>query len=148
MAVICMTSNLGARESRSGFHAASQHDHVGAVRAHFRPELLGRLDAIVSFRPLGQAEVERIVTLEIEKVRRRPGLVARHLELQLSPKARARLAERGFDARLGARPLRRLIEDAVIAPLAVRMSAEPSFRDRAIEITTADESPGPDAIVV
>ncbi len=151
MAVIVMTSNLGARESRSGFGSAGgTADHAAAVRAHFRPELLGRLDHVVSFRPLGHAEVERIVTLEIEKVRRRPGLVARHLELRLTPRARARLAERGFDARLGARPLRRLIEDAVIAPLAVRMAGEPSFRDRPVEIVAADEvaENAADAIVV
>jgi ATP-dependent Clp protease ATP-binding subunit ClpC len=142
MAVIVMTSNLGARESRSGFGAGAGvggADHAAAVRAHFRPELLGRLDHVVSFRPLGPAEIERIVTLEIDKLRRRPGLVARRLELRLSPRARARLAERGFDARLGARPLRRLIEDAVIAPLAVRMAGEPDFRERAVAIVTADE---------
>jgi ATP-dependent Clp protease ATP-binding subunit ClpC len=140
MAVICMTSNLGARESRAGFGGASQSDHIGAVRAHFRPELLGRLDHVVSFRPLGPAEVERIVTLEIEKIRRRPGLITRKLDLRLSPRARARLASLGFDARLGARPLKRLIEDSVVAPLAVRMAADPALRDRAIDIVAADET--------
>jgi ATP-dependent Clp protease ATP-binding subunit ClpC len=150
MAIIVMTSNLGARESRSGFGSAGgTADHAAAVRAHFRPELLGRLDHVVSFKPLGLPEVERIVTLEIEKVRKRPGLVARRLELRLSARARTRLAERGFDARLGARPLRRLIEDAVIAPLAVRMAAEPAFRDRPVEVVVADEAlSDPDAIVV
>jgi ATP-dependent Clp protease ATP-binding subunit ClpC len=140
MAVICLTSNLGARESRAGFGGGAQADHAAAVRAHFRPELLGRLDHVVSFRPLGPGEVERIVTLELDKVRRRPGLVARRLELRATPRARTRLAERGFDARLGARPLRRLIEEAVVAPLAVRMSAEPGFRDRAVDVVAADEA--------
>jgi ATP-dependent Clp protease ATP-binding subunit ClpC len=149
MAVICLTSNLGARESRAGFGGGAHADHVAAVRAHFRPELLGRLDHVVPFRPLGPAEVERIVTLELEKVRRRPGLVARRLELHATPRARARLAERGFDAKLGARPLRRLIEEAVVGPLAVRMSADPSFRDRAVEVVAADETPdAPDRIRV
>ena len=149
MAVICLTSNLGARESRAGFGGGggAASDHVAAVRAHFRPELLGRLDHVVPFRPLGPGEVERIVTLELEKVRRRPGLVARRLELRATPRARARLAERGFDAKLGARPLRRLIEEAVVAPLAVRMSAEPGFRDRPVDVVAAGEG-GDDSIVV
>ncbi|MCE9575880.1 MAG: AAA family ATPase [Deltaproteobacteria bacterium] len=149
MAVIAMTSNLGARESRAGFGSSGTADHLGAVRAHFRPELLGRLDQVVSFNPLTPPDIERIVSLELDKVRQRPGLVGRRLVLHVSPRARARLAERGFDAKLGARPLRRLIEEIVVAPLAVRMAADPDLRDRPIGIVTADDaSTSPDDIMV
>ena len=153
MAVVVMTSNLGARESRSrggllagsaaGDDAASS-SYLAAVRQHFRPELFARLDHVVAFRALEPGDVARIVTLEIDKVRRRPGLVERRLELGLSEAARHRLAERGFDARMGARPLRRLIEDAVVAPLAVRMAADPELRGRVVSVITEAEAIGRD----
>jgi ATP-dependent Clp protease ATP-binding subunit ClpC len=141
MTVIVMTSNLGARESKAtGFASAGGADYVGAVRGHFRPELLGRIDHIVSFRALAPADIERIVDLELEKVRRRPGLVVRRLALRVTPAARAVLAARGFDPRMGARPLRRLIEEVVVTPLAVQMAADASFRDREVVVGTAAES--------
>ena len=104
------------------------------MRGHFRPELLGRIDHIVSFRALAPADIERIVDLELDKVRRRPGLVVRRLSLQVTQAARARLAEHGFDPKMGARPLRRLIEEVVVTPLAVRMAADPEFREREIVV--------------
>jgi len=143
MTVIVMTSNLGARESRAtGFAGHAAPDYVGAVRAHFRPELLGRLDHVVSFHALAPADIERIVDLELDKVRRRAGLVGRNLRLAVSPAARAALAARGFDPRMGARPLRRLIEEAVVTPLAVRMAADPAFRDREVAVVAAFELGG------
>jgi ATP-dependent Clp protease ATP-binding subunit ClpA len=84
--------------------------------------------------------LERIVDLELDKLRARPGFIARNLRLELSPAARARLASLGHDAKLGARPLRRTIEDLVVAPLAERMAREPSWRDAIIRIATRDES--------
>ncbi len=90
----------------------------------------------MSFRALEPADIEQIVDLELDKVRKRPGLVVRRLTLRATPAARARLAERGFDPRMGARPLRRLIEEAVVTPLAVRMAGDPGFRDREVVVTT------------
>jgi ATP-dependent Clp protease ATP-binding subunit ClpC len=148
MTVIVMTSNLGARESKAtGFANTGQADYLGAVRGHFRPELLGRIDHVVSFRALAPADIERIVDLELDKVRRRPGLVVRRLTLRATPAARARLAERGFDPRMGARPLRRLIEEAVVTPLAVRMAADPAFRDREVVVTTDPSGQGEELVV-
>ena len=141
MAVIVMTSNLGATgRAAAGFGADATPDHAAAVRAHFRPELIGRLDHVVSFRALGPADIERIVELEVAKVRKRPGLPQRNLSLWLSAPARAWLATRGFDAKMGARPLRRLIEEVVVAPLAVRMAANPTLRDRQVGVVTAGEA--------
>jgi ATP-dependent Clp protease ATP-binding subunit ClpC len=142
MAVIVMTSNLGARESKAtGFAAQPHADYVGAVRGHFRPELLGRIDHVVSFQPLAPADILRIVDLEIDKVRRRAGLAVRRISLRLTGAAREALAAAGFDARLGARPLRRLIEEVVVTPLAVRMAADPGYRDREV-VVAADAEPG------
>lgn len=142
MAVIVMTTNLGAADPRpAGFSSdpALAADYGQAIRNFFRPELLGRLDAIVSFKPLPPDALEQIVELELAKLRQRPGLVARALRLTVTPSARARLALLGHDPRLGARPLRRTIEDLIVAPIAERMARDPSWRDATIQIATASE---------
>ena len=84
---------------------------MGDLRAHFRPEFLNRVDEIVLFTPLTLAEIERIVDLQIEDVRRR--LADRHLTLELSDEARAFIAREGYDAVYGARPLKRFIQREV-----------------------------------
>ncbi len=150
MAVIVMTTNLGSADPRpSGFSADPDAalDHGAALRAFFRPELLGRLDAVVTFQPLGKAALEKIVELELAKLRARPGIIARNLTLEMTPLARARLAELGHDPKLGARPLRRTIEDLVVAPLAERMSRTPTWRDATIRIQAASESGSADITI-
>ena len=140
MALIVMTTNLGAADPvPAGFSADpdAAPDPTSAIRGFFRPELIGRLDAIVRFAPLSPAALEKIVDLELAKLRARPGLVARGLALELAPEARARLAQLGYDPRLGARPLRRTIEDLVVAPIAERMARDPAWRDRTVRIATA-----------
>ena len=142
MAVIVMTTNLGAADPRpAGFSSspAETADHLGAIRAFFRPELLGRIDSVLSFKPLPPAALEKIVELELDKLRRRPGLVARNLRLEMTPGARARLAQLGHDPKLGARPLRRTIEDLVVAPIAERMARDPTWRDQTVRITAAPD---------
>ena len=143
MAVIVMTTNLGAADPRPpGFSSdpdATSLITSGPIRKFFRPELLGRLDQIVSFRPLPPAALEKIVELELAKLRQRPGLIARNLRLELTPGARGRLAALGHDPELGARPLRRTIEDLVVAPIADRMAGDPTWRDATIRIATAGE---------
>jgi ATP-dependent Clp protease ATP-binding subunit ClpC len=143
MAVIVMTTNLGAAEPRAaGFSSApdAPSDPGGAIKSFFRPELIGRLDAVVPFRPLPPQALERIVDLELDKIRSRPGFVARNLRIELSPAARSRLASLGHDPRLGARPLRRTLEDLVVAPLAERIAGDPSWRDATVRIATAGEA--------
>ena len=150
MAVIVMTTNLGAADPRpTGFTSDGDlgPDHVGAIRKFFRPELLGRLDAIVPFKPLPPAALERIVELELAKLRQRPGLVARNLRLEMTPRARRRLAELGHDPKLGARPLRRTIEDLVVAPLAERMARSPEWRDATVWIAAKGERTEADVLV-
>jgi ATP-dependent Clp protease ATP-binding subunit ClpC len=143
MSLIVMTTNLGAADPRpAGFSSdpSAATDPSGAIKSFFRPELIGRLDSVVAFRPLPPAALERIVELELDKLRVRPGFVARNLRLELSPAARSRLAALGHDAKLGARPLRRTIEDLVVAPLAERMAREPSWRDQTITIAARGEA--------
>jgi ATP-dependent Clp protease ATP-binding subunit ClpC len=141
-ALIVMTTNLGAADPRPpGFSSepGAGPDPSGAIRQFFRPELIGRLDAIVPFRPLAPSALERIVDLELGKLRARPGLVARNLRLVVSPAARTRLAQLGHDPKLGARPLRRTIEDLLVAHLADRMARDPRWRDATVHVGVPGE---------
>jgi ATP-dependent Clp protease ATP-binding subunit ClpC len=151
MAVIVMTTNLGAADpSPPGFTADADAgpDPTDAIRAFFRPELLGRVDATIAFRRLPKPALERIVDLELDKLRARPGLVARGIHVAITPAARTRLAALGHDPRLGARPLRRTIEDLVVGPLADRMSRDPLWKDATVRICTASEGLQGETIVV
>jgi len=144
MAMIVMTTNLGAAApAPAGFSSASEHglvaDHVAAIRNFFRPELLGRIDSIISFKPLAPSALEKIVELELAKLSLRPGFLARNLRLEMTPGARAKLALLGHDPKLGARPLRRTIEDLVVAPIAERMARDPAWREATIRITAAPD---------
>ena len=140
MAVIVMTSNLGATQVRtSGFGSRGTRDYLRSVMRHFRPEFFNRLDHILAFRSLERADVERIVDLELASVSRRIGLERRQLRLRLTDAARVALARAGHDPKMGARPLRRVIEERVVTPLAVTMAEDPSFRECEIAIACADE---------
>ena len=142
MSMIVMTTNLGAATpAPAGFSSSPDAgaDHASVIRNFFRPELLGRIDSIISFKPLAPPALERIVELELDKLRKRPGLLARNLRLEMTPGARARLALLGHDPKLGARPLRRTIEDLVVAPIAERMARDPAWREATIRITAAPE---------
>ncbi len=141
MTVIAMTSNLGARTTaRPGFGDRRGGDYAAAVRNHFRPEFVGRLDHVLAFSPLGPDSIQTIVDLEIAKVAGRVGLERRHLTLRLTDAARTALAAAGHDPHLGARPLKRLIEDRIVAPLAVRLAAEPTLANAEIVIAGRDET--------
>jgi ATP-dependent Clp protease ATP-binding subunit ClpB len=106
--VIMLTSNLGGRGPRENVMAA--------VKAHFRPELLNRLDDTLLFAPLGRETVEPIVRLQLSSLTRL--LAEQRVRLQVSDAAVARLAEEGYDPEYGARPLKRLIQNKVQDPLA------------------------------
>jgi len=135
MTILVMTSNLGAGgKGPVGFGDAPEATYVRAVRQHFRPEFFNRIDHVVSFRSLTQADVLRVVDLEIDKANQRTGLLRRNLRLQVHPEARALLARLGYHPTHGARPLKRVIEERVITPVAARMAQDAAFRDRDIHV--------------
>ncbi|MEU0797339.1 ATP-dependent chaperone ClpB [Amycolatopsis sp. NPDC005961] len=115
--VIIMTSNIGSQHlldgvTSSGEIKAEARDAVLAeLRHHFRPEFLNRLDDTVLFTPLGLPEIERIVELQFDQLRRR--LAEQGITVELTPAARQFIAGRGFDPVYGARPLRRYISHEV-----------------------------------
>lgn len=119
-AVFILTSNLGGRllaeHAVAGITESVRESVMTEVRAAFRPEFLNRLDEIVLFRPLGEAEVSTIATLLLAALNRR--LEARRIRIELDDKAIAWVADRGFDPVYGARPLRRTLQREVETPLA------------------------------
>ena len=111
--VIIMTSNIGSQYLVQDAVAGGEIKPdvrelvLGEMRAHFRPEFLNRLDDIVLFKPLTEAEIERIVDLMLDDVRAR--LADRQMRLEVTEDAQRFIAQQGFDPVYGARPLRRFI---------------------------------------
>jgi len=128
-AIIVLTSNLGTRGARGRLGMAlagaeperierDERRYRDAVLAAFRPELVNRLDQIVVFHPLGPAEIARVAEIAVGRLAERRGLTQSGVSLDISPRALERLADRGFSAELGARALRRHLEDALMKPAA------------------------------
>jgi ATP-dependent Clp protease ATP-binding subunit ClpB len=120
--LVVMTSNLGSswilEMGAEQHHEMEERVHL-ALREHFRPEFLNRLDEIVIFHALTRDDLARIVDLQAEGLRRL--LADRGLGLALTAAARARLAEEGDDPHYGARPLKRAIQRRLQNPLAMRL---------------------------
>jgi ATP-dependent Clp protease ATP-binding subunit ClpC len=141
MTVIIMTSNLGVSNTQAvGFGDSGGQGFVRSVRQHFRPEFFNRIDRVIAFKPLLRQDVLAIVDLELEKAGERTGLKRRNLRLVVDADARGWLAETGHHPTLGARPLKRLIEERVIAPVAATLARSPGVRDRAIPVVRAGTS--------
>ena len=120
--ILVLTSNLGSHVLAGDLPEATKKAAVlDAVRAHFKPEFLNRLDDIVVFDPLTTAELAPIVDIQIAALARR--LEARRLSLDVSEAAREWLAINGFDPQYGARPLRRLVQTALGDQLAKALLA-------------------------
>jgi ATP-dependent Clp protease ATP-binding subunit ClpB len=116
-----MTSNLGSQWiTERGLSEDEIRERVmDAVRTHFRPELVNRIDEIVIFHALGLEQIQRIVEIQLRGLRER--LAERKMSLELTPAAEAELARAGFDPVYGARPLKRTIQKQLVQPLAVRL---------------------------
>jgi ATP-dependent Clp protease ATP-binding subunit ClpB len=115
--VVIMTSNIGSPYLLEGLTPDGEIAEdararvLAELRDHFRPEFLNRVDDVVLFKPLTRTEIERIVVLQLEDVRRR--LADRRIDLVLTEDARRLIAEAGYDPVYGARPLRRYIQREV-----------------------------------
>jgi len=127
--VIIMTSNLGSQyltELTPDDYGEIRERVLEALRGHFRPEFLNRVDEAIIFRPLGLEQITRIVDIQLAHLRRR--LADRRLEIELTPAAREYLARVGYDPAYGARPLKRVIQSRVLDPLALAV-LQGEFRD-------------------
>jgi ATP-dependent Clp protease ATP-binding subunit ClpB len=111
-AILVLTSNLGSANSDFTMSDEERHDEVlAAVRAHFKPEFLNRLDDIVVFHALTKENLVAIVDIQLARLRAR--LAERRLILEVSRAAADWLGQHGYDPIYGARPLRRLIQSSI-----------------------------------
>ena len=123
--VLIMTSNLGAA-MLAGEKLKTEHDFdmaresvMRVLREHFRPEFLNRVDDIVIYRPLGNAQLSKILDLRLNEVRKL--LEDRAISLELTESARQLILASGSDAAYGARPLKRALQRMVQDPLAIKI---------------------------
>ena len=123
--LIILTSNLGAQalsQPPDGADAAdAKRDVMDAVRAHFRPEFLNRLDETVIFDRLARQDMDGIVEIQLRRLAKR--LAQRKITLELDDGAKTWLADEGYDPVFGARPLKRVIQRALQNPLAEALLA-------------------------
>jgi ATP-dependent Clp protease ATP-binding subunit ClpB len=115
--IIILTSNLGSSyllegiEEDGSIRPEAQEAVMAELRRSFRPEFLNRLDEIILFRPLTRENLNSIIDLMVESLRKR--LKDRDLDLELTDAAKELIIERGYDPLYGARPLRRVLQSSV-----------------------------------
>ncbi|HEY8579076.1 MAG TPA: AAA family ATPase, partial [Beijerinckiaceae bacterium] len=143
--LIIMTSNLGSEylvnQKDGEDSSAVQHLVMGAVRGHFRPEFLNRVDEIVLFHRLRREDMGAIVAIQFGRLQKL--LDDRRVTLRLEPAAAGWLAERGYDPSYGARPLKRVIQKFVQDPLAEMILAGEVGDGETVEI-----SAGPNGLTI
>ena len=147
--ILIMTSNVGAhilqRNSSLGFSAGNADDDfdktkdkiMDEAKKSFKPEFLNRLTEIVIFRPLVKESMRAIVDLELKKLTDR--LKEKKLKLKISEKVKEFLIEKGYDNKLGARPLRRAVEKYLEDSLAEEVLAGSLRKNKAISVLITDE---------
>jgi ATP-dependent Clp protease ATP-binding subunit ClpB len=118
--VIIMTSNIGSQFITGDESPADRSRLVmEALRQHFRPEFLNRVDEVVIFDRLGQEELKKIVEIQLNRLSKR--LEQQKITLRLSDRAKAFIAREGFDPVYGARPLKRAIQKEILDPLSMEI---------------------------
>jgi ATP-dependent Clp protease ATP-binding subunit ClpB len=154
--VIIMTSNIGSemimemgRRGEFGFSdgkkasVQKQEENMkekvmDALKDHFKPEFLNRIDEIIVFHPLDQKQIRHIVDLQIELVAKR--LSEQKIILEVNDKAKDWLGKKGYDANLGARPLKRVIQTELLDPLSM-LIIEGKIKDgHTVNVTVEKES--------
>jgi ATP-dependent Clp protease ATP-binding subunit ClpB len=114
--IILMTSNIGSEFLQDGIDEAAQKQVLALVKQHFRPEFLNRIDDLILFSGLSEADLLGIIDIMMEKLITR--LKRQELTLVITENAKAELAKRGYDKAYGARPLERTIQREVIDKIA------------------------------
>jgi ATP-dependent Clp protease ATP-binding subunit ClpB len=124
--VVIMTSNLGSQylaehagQPGEPLDAEVRRQVMDALRTHFRPEFLNRVDEVIFFHSLGREHLRQIVDIQLHRLLRR--LEGRKISLDLTDKARNLLVDEGYDPVYGARPLKRTIQRKLLDPLAMEM---------------------------
>lgn len=155
--IIIMTSNLGAdlirKSTEVGFtvkesfmdYKTMQEKIESSVKKHFKPEFINRLDGLVIFKTLDKGALENVVNLEFDKLKVR--LAKKKIEVSLDSSARDFLVEKGYLPEMGARPLRRVIEQYLEDPLAEKLLQHPNLEKKYLvtvkegQVTFIDQEP-------
>jgi ATP-dependent Clp protease ATP-binding subunit ClpC len=142
-AVIIMTSNIGAdKVSGIGFDSQNIRAFTSEIQSFFRPEFFNRIDAVVAFNALDQDALLCITRKELTEISEREGLNATGTTLACTEGLVRRVAEEGYDSRYGARPLQRVVEQMVVAPLSRFLLDHPEAKGRTIQADFAEEGVG------
>ena len=146
--IIILTSNVGAFEmekNRIGFAAANSKESSdaqaeAAIKRHFTPEFRNRLDAIIRFAPLGADSIGHVIDKFIIELEQQ--LEDKHISISLDDATKAWLAKHGYDPKMGARPMARLIQKHIKQPLAEQMLfGELAEHGGHVQITIRDDEP-------
>jgi ATP-dependent Clp protease ATP-binding subunit ClpB len=139
--LIILTSNLGSQalsQLAEGSDAAqAQRDVMDAVRAHFRPEFLNRLDDMIVFDRLTRGDMDGIVEIQLGRLKKR--LAKQNIEISLDEAAKTWLADEGYDPVYGARPLKRVIQNALQNELAEMLLAGDIGDGQRVEVSAGAE---------
>ncbi len=153
--IIIMTSNMGSNVIRENFSKMTPENHdetvertkaevIEMLKQTIRPEFLNRIDEIIMFTPLNEKEIEEIVGLQINGIKK---MLARNgVELEITPEALHYLAEEGYDPEFGARPVKRAIHRLVLNQLSKDILAQKVDKEKPIIIAT--EGSGDDTKLV
>jgi ATP-dependent Clp protease ATP-binding subunit ClpB len=134
--VVIMTSNIGSQwimDLGEKDYEEMRRRVMDAVKAHFKPEFLNRIDELIIFHGLGLEQIKAIVEIQVKKLEQR--LLERRIQLKMTEKAKEWLAKEGFDPAYGARPLKRVIQKEIQDKLAMKI-LEGKFKEGSI--ITAD----------
>jgi ATP-dependent Clp protease ATP-binding subunit ClpB len=140
--VVIMTSNIGSQwimDLGEKDYEEMRRRVMDAVKAHFKPEFLNRIDELIIFHSLGLEQIKAIVEIQIKKLEKR--LSERRLQLNMTEKAREWLAREGFDPAYGARPLKRVIQKEIQDKLAMKI-LEGKFKEGSTITADVDERKG------
>jgi len=137
--VIVMTSNLGSdriQEHQGADYDSMKREVMEVVSGHFRPEFINRVDDIVVFHALDQAQIRQIAALQIARLRKR--LAERDIDIQLDEQALDLIGSVGFDPVYGARPLKRAVQTELENPLAEKILAGEVMPGQRVLVSSAD----------
>ncbi len=147
--VLIMTSNIGAellkKQGSIGFKAQEQSTDYKEMKTRlleetkkvFKPEFINRVDDIIVFQKLTKEDLDKIIDIEVENLRKRLG--ERGIEIQLDQKAKDFLIARGFDLMYGARPLKRTIQRYLEDPLAEEIISKKIRTNEMVQVTVKDD---------
>jgi ATP-dependent Clp protease ATP-binding subunit ClpB len=137
--VIIMTSNIGSQFiMEESSPAARERLVMDALRQHFRPEFLNRIDDIIIFDRLSEDELKKIVEIQLRRLVRR--LENQKITLELSDAAKAFVASQGYDPVYGARPLKRAIQKYILDPLSLEILEGKFHEGQRIKVDTKDDA--------